>query len=228
MTRATLPLGALLLPLCAFALGCDKSDEPRRSSGSTGRSEVVHATGNMATAAPAPTPTPTHAEPTAPRKLCDGAPVARTLPKSALARAQAAGVAPLDGALPFAEGHTTWINFFAAWCGPCKEEIPRLRAWETKLREAGTPVKLVFVSMDDDERQLAKFLEAQPDTGIKAALWLKSGGMRDGWLASMKMKNPTDLPAHALADASGKVRCVIDGALEDADYPAFAAYVAGK
>ena len=52
--------------------------------------------------------------------------------------------------------------------------------------------------------------------------------MRDGWLASMKMKNPPDLPEHALIDPSGKVRCVIEGALDDVDYPQFSAYLARR
>jgi thiol-disulfide isomerase/thioredoxin len=216
------------LPALIVVLGlaaCDKSDPAKTTSTTSGRSEVVHATGNMATAAPAPTPTPTHAAPATPRKLCDADATVRTLPKGSLARAQVSGATPLDDKIPTGGGKFTWLNFFAAWCGPCKEEIPRLRTWEKKLADAGTPVNLVFVSLDDDDRQLSKFLEAQPPTGVKAALWLKSGGMRDGWLASMRMKNPPDLPEHALIDPSGKVSCIIEGALDDVDYPQFAAYV---
>jgi len=180
----------------------------------------------MPTAAPAPSPQPAHTAPAAPRKICEGAEtVSRTLPKMALARAQVPGVTPLAAEIPAGNGRWTWLNFFAAWCGPCKEEIPRLRSWEKKLAQAGAKVDLVFISVDDDERQLAKFLEAQPQDGVRAALWVKET-VRDGWLGAMKMKNPPELPEHALIDPTGKVRCVIEGALEDSDYGPFAAYVA--
>ncbi|WP_394847702.1 TlpA family protein disulfide reductase [Pendulispora brunnea] len=203
--------------------GCDKSDAS--GSRTSGRSEVVVATGSMPTAAPAPSPQPAHTAPAAPRKICEAETVSRTLPKMALARAQAPGATPLASEISTGNGRWTWLNFFAAWCGPCKEEIPRLRAWEKKLAQAGTKVDLVFLSVDDDERQLAKFLEAQPQDGVRAALWIKET-VRDGWLGAMKMKNPPELPEHALIDPTGKVRCVIEGALEDSDYGPFAAYLA--
>ncbi len=209
-----------------FALvACDK-DKPDAPSATAGRSEAVHATGNMPTAAPPvqSAAAPVHAAPAGPRKVCEGDTVARTLPKMALARAYANGAAPIDDKIPTGNGRWTWLNFFAAWCGPCKEEIPRLRTWEKKLAQAGTQVNLVFVSVDDDERQLDKFLEAQPESGVRAALGIKDT-VRDGWLGSMKMKNPPELPEQALIDPTGRVRCVIEGALEDADYPAFAQYL---
>jgi len=213
---------AALAPLAA--LGCDKSEAAGNAT--AGRSEAVQATGNMPTAAPPPSPLPqAHAAPAGPRKICEGDTVARTLPKMTLARAQASGAAPVDDKIPTGNGRWTWLNFFAAWCGPCKEEIPRLRTWEKKLTQAGVHVDLVFISIDDDARQLDKFLEAQPADGVRASLWLKDN-VRDSWLASMKMKNPPELPEHALVDPTGRVRCVIDGALEDADYGPFAQYLA--
>ncbi|WP_394822614.1 TlpA family protein disulfide reductase [Pendulispora albinea] len=226
--RAFALAGALAAPALAVASvasGCDKSDAPSASTRTAGRSEAVVATGNMPTAAPAPAPAPHPAAPSGPRKICEGETVARTLPKMALARAQVPGVPPLDDKIPTGTGRWTWLNFFAAWCGPCKEEIPRLRTWEKKLAQAGTRVDLVFLSVDDDERQLAKFLEAQPPSGVRAALWIKEN-VREGWLGSMKMKNPPELPEHALIDPTGRVRCVIEGALEDTDYAPFAAYLA--
>ena len=115
----------------------------------------------------------------------------------------------------YARASWTWINFWAAWCGPCKEEIPRLRAWETKLNAQGARVQIAFVSLDDDVRQIQEFLAAQP--AIKSTFWLPEGATRSGWLAGLKMKSP-QLPEHALIDGSGRVRCFIEGAVEDADY----------
>jgi len=209
----------------AIALGCDKDDAPRPTA--AGRSEQIVATGTMPTAAPAAASAHAPA-PSAPRAICDGDQPARAAMRSGYAHAEASGAPSLGDKLPSAPGRWTWINFFAAWCAPCKEEIPRLRSWEPKLAQAGTPVSLVFVSMDDDDRELAKFLDAQPERGLRSALWLKSGAMRDGFLGAMKMKNPPNLPEHALIDPSGKVRCVIEGAVEDQDFAQVSAVLARR
>ncbi|MEO6420958.1 MAG: TlpA disulfide reductase family protein [Polyangiaceae bacterium] len=209
-----------------FAAGCDKGDAP---TAQTSRSEAV-----LTTAAPAAAPSSApHAAPSAPsttappRKLCETelTQPGHALPKIALAHAEASGAFSLGDKIKAGGGRWTWVNFFAAWCGPCKEEIPRLRAWEQRLAKAGTPIQLVFVSLDDDERQLGKFLDAQPTEGVRSSLWLKSGTSRDQWLAGMKMKNPPDLPEHALIDGTGQVRCVLEGAVDESDYLQFAAIV---
>jgi len=213
----------------AVATGCGKDDAKPSSSAGAGRSEQIVATGSMPTAAPVASVAAAHAAtPSAPRTICDGDQPSRTVMKSGYAHAEATGAPALGEKLPTAAGRWTWINFFAAWCAPCKEEIPRLRSWEPKLAQAGTPISLVFVSMDDDDRELAKFLEAQPPSGVRSALWLKSGAMRDGFLGAMKMKNPPNLPEHALVDPSGKVRCVIEGAVEDQDFAQVSAVLARR
>jgi thiol-disulfide isomerase/thioredoxin len=218
------PWGPKLLSVALLVCaGCDKGDAPPAP---TSRSEAV-----LTTAAPPPvTPVTAHAAPSTPappRRLCEaelGQP-GHALPKIAFAHAEATGAAAVGEKINAGGGRWTWVNFFAAWCGPCKEEIPRLRAWEQRLAKAGTPIQLVFVSLDDDERQLGKFLDAQPAEGVKAAFWLKSGPARDTWLTGMKMKSPPDLPEHALIDGAGQVRCVVAGAVDEADYVQFASIV---
>ncbi len=218
--KTRIVVGALLVVMA----GCDKGDPV--ATAPTSRSEAV-----LTTAAPAPTPSAApHAAPSAPaapRKLCETelTQPGHALPKTALAHAEASGAMSIGDKIKAGSGRWTWVNFFAAWCGPCKEEIPRLRAWEQRLAKAGTPIQLVFVSLDDDERQLGKFLDAQPTEGVRASLWLKSGPSRDQWLAGMKMKNPPDLPEHALIDGAGQVRCLLEGAVDESDYMQFAAIV---
>jgi len=218
----------LVLGLAAGSAGCDGS-----SSGGapTSRSEQVIATGAQPTAAPSPTPADTaaHATPPAARgkKLCDGDGNAkgRALSKMALSHVEAPGAARLDGTSPIARGSWTWINFWAAWCGPCKEEMPRLLAWQDKLAKAGSPVRFVFVSLDDDERQLEQFLEHQPQDGMRSSLWLPDGPARAGWLGSLRMKSAPELPEQALVDPTGHVRCFVEGAVDDGDYAEIAGIV---
>ena len=202
--------------------GCEKNDAPLPP---TTRSEAILTSATPVgptTAAPS-----LHRDLLPARKLCETelTQPGHDLPRAALAHAEAPGAAPVGDHIPTGGAKWTWINFFAAWCGPCREEIPRLKAWEQKLQKAGTPFALVFVSLDDDDRQLGKFLDAQPLEGLRAALWLKGGAGRDAWLGGMKMKNPPDLPQQALVDPNGQVRCLIQGAVSDSDFPQLAAIV---
>ena len=142
--------------------------------------------------------------------------------------ASAPGTSPLAPTVPFGVGKWVWLNLWAAWCVPCKEEMPRLIAWQSKLRAAGVLVDLAFVSIDDDERQLVRFLDGQPSSGVRASYWLPEGPARGQWLGALGLKESPQLPAHALVAPSGQVTCVIEGAVEDGDYPSLAAFLGAK
>jgi len=219
LSATTWSLAAFALWSLACAVACDKGAPEAMAE----RAEQVMATGSirgaapgvpdaLATAAPAPAPRP-HA-------LCggDGNAQGRTLSKVAASHAEAPGAPALGGALPARRGRWTWINFWAAWCKPCKEEIPRLLGWRDRLATAQSPISLVFVSLDDDERQLDAFLEQQPADGLRSTLWLPDGRARSAWMTSLRMKSAPELPEHALVDPEGHVRCFIEGAVEDGDY----------
>jgi thiol-disulfide isomerase/thioredoxin len=238
-------LTALVLVAVAWC-GCDRDgdrDPANRvaTPAGTARSEVVKASGPSGAAATAgvdaagllpasPHPSSPSSSPSAGRALCEGqlGLPGRTLPPRTLAHAEAPDEGPVPRTLPTGGGRWTWLNFWAAWCGPCKEEMPRLRQWEADLARAGSPVNLAFVSVDDDERQLVKFLQAQPKTGVRATYWLPDGPARDLWLAAMKLRNPPDLPAHGFIDPEGKLRCVVQGVVAPGDYALLASIVARR
>jgi len=213
---------------CAIggAIACDDRATPAAG----GRSEQVIATGPAAAAA---SPGAVDAHPVASavptrRKLCedDADAAGRSLPRTAASHAEAPGAEVLDGSLRPTPGQWTWISFWAAWCAPCREEIPRLFAWRDRLaRGAAAPVRLVFVSLDDDGRQLTAFLAAQPASGLRSTLWLPDGKKRTSWLASLRLESAPELPVQALADGAGRIRCVVRGAVEDGDYDQIAALV---
>lgn len=222
----------LLVPLVAglLVVACDKSDAPKvhPEPPGQGRSVGVAATTTAQKAPDAPkTVAPKAASP---RRLCDAPPAAvgRGAPTTKVSHLEAPGSPSLGDKLRTGGGRWTWINFWAAWCAPCKEEIPRLRAFETKLAQEGRPVSLVFMSLDDDERQAVQFLASQPATGLKSSFWLEDGRMRSEWLAALKFKPDPQLPQQLFFDPEGALRCVVDGAIEDGDYEQVKALLARR
>ncbi|HKQ69661.1 MAG TPA: TlpA disulfide reductase family protein [Polyangiaceae bacterium] len=192
------------------------------------RSEIVLApSGPHAALAPSSPPASVTAAPvpSGPRHLCEGqdARAPRDLPKAALSRKAALGAKTLAPAL--STGQWTLVNLWAAWCGPCKEELPRLSKMAVRLARTGRPLSLVFVSLDDDERQLEQFLAAQPETGLRATYWLREGQERDTWLSRAGVAKDPALPVQLVIDPRGKIACIVKGAVQDQDFPEIAALV---
>lgn len=219
-------LGALaLLGVAVAGAGCDDAKpDLAPPPPMTGRANAV--TAKPVVTAPAPT-APASARPLGPpRQLCAGQ-QPRSGPKGTLKTAAAPDATAPPASLALGVGKWTWINLWAAWCGPCKEEMPRLLSWQRKLTATGVMIDLAFVSLDDDDRQMRRFLEAQPLDGVRATYWLPEGE-RSGWLGSVGLRESTQLPVQVLVAPSGQVACVIEGAVEDRDYPGIASFVGGK
>jgi thiol-disulfide isomerase/thioredoxin len=172
-------------------------------------------------AEPAPKP------PARPRPpLCEGQLSAKPQPfkpRSLPAQRSAEPGAELpEDPLKATRGKWTWLNFWAAWCVPCKEELPILFGWQQQL---GSRVAFTFVSMDDDERQLREFLEKQPATGLRQTQWLPDGAVRKAWLEALGLSSEPELPLQVLLDPKGMIRCRVEGAVEAKDLELLAAIV---
>ncbi|WP_438023510.1 TlpA family protein disulfide reductase [Sorangium sp. So ce233] len=234
MKRSGSVRGALVALAVAAGLagGCDqekRADLPPPPTPGQGRSNAVTAPGAAAAASATATATGAAlAAPAAPRLLCAGQSPRPAPSSGGLTAVAAKGAEALPANIGFGVGKWVWVNFWAAWCKPCLEEMPRLLGWQQKLRAAGVMIDLAFISIDDDERQLSRFLEAQPGTGVRASYWLPEGPQRTGWLRALGVKETTELPIHAIAAPSGQVTCVIQGAVEDSDYPTIAALFGAK
>jgi len=220
---------SLLGVLAALAaLGCE--EKPARENLVTAeRNQAVQATATQAavvTQVTASAPRPSAPKPK--RALCGGKLDAegKAVPvKKAIGRRAAPGAGELPAELSFSG--FTWVNFWAAWCVPCKEEIPRLLSFQERLKAQGKPFKVTFVSLDDDERQLENFLASQPQNGLRSTYWLHEGKEREDWLTAAGVDPDPDLPQHLLVDSKGKVRCRVKGAVEDSDFEGLQSLLGG-
>ncbi|MBI5538110.1 MAG: TlpA family protein disulfide reductase [Deltaproteobacteria bacterium] len=210
----------LALTLCA----CDDAKKPNPAPPSNKRNDAVLASPSSSAPRPAPAPSAA-ASPTKPHALCAGGSLNRAMPTDKLGHAEAPGAPSLGDAIAVGDSRWTWINLWAAWCVPCKQEMPILLRWQAKL---GSSMRLVFVSLDDDERQLMKFLESQPATGVRTSHWLPDGNVRENWLGAMKLKSSPQLPVQILVNPAGRVHCIIEGAIEESDFAQVSAIVTGR
>ncbi len=208
--------------------GCEDSSSGAKGA-PTGRSEAVVAASDMPSAAPSVATSISngpagHGAQAAPRNLCEAALAqpARRFPRGAFTPIAASGAVTPAVPIPASGGRWTWINLFASWCGPCKEEIPRLRGFEDRL---ASKLEVAFVSLDDDERSLRQYLDGHAASGVHGALWFEPGKPRETWLAAFDLRDPPELPVQVLLDPAGKLRCVVGGAVEDADFARIAAIV---
>lgn len=221
MHNRGLPWAALLLSQSLVG-GCDDGEKPTATAPRARSQAVVVAAGSAespgADARPTATEAKTPSEGSPSRPLCEPlrASARKTVPGE-VSRAAAQGAVPLGPQLAVGGGRVIWINFWAAWCVPCKEEIPRLLAWEKELAAAGVPFEVQFVSLDDDPRQLQAFLDAQPGEGLRRTYWLREGSQREEWLARVGLDVDPRLPLHLVVGGDGKSHCVVDGAVEDGD-----------
>jgi thiol-disulfide isomerase/thioredoxin len=211
----------------ALVVGC--GEESPGAGPIKGRSDAV-VTSAKPSAKAAVVPASASAPPKERPKPCAAAPGAdgKKLSDEAISHLEAQNAKSVGDRVETGGGKWTWVNLWAAWCGPCKEEMPLLRAWEKKLAASPTPIRLAFVSLDDDERQAKRFMDQQPADGVRASHWLAEGDERKTWLEAVMLPPLPQLPVQILIDPAGSIRCVVSGSIEEQDFPAIQAFLAAK
>ena len=92
-------------------------------------------------------------------------------------------------------GHVVLINFWATWCGPCRQEMPQLARLHEKYRSAGLVV--LGVSVDDDVRHASE---------VAQRLGLGFAVLQDSDKAVSRRYDLATMPTTVLVDRDGRVR----------------------
>jgi peroxiredoxin len=92
-------------------------------------------------------------------------------------------------------GRVVLVNFWASWCGPCRQEMPQLNRLHDKYRAAG--LVLVGVNIDDDPRLAAE---------LATRYQLRFPVLLDTDKAVVKRYDLGAMPATVLIDRDGRVR----------------------
>lgn len=97
-------------------------------------------------------------------------------------------------------GEVVILNFWATWCGPCRQEMPLLDAIYSKYRRAG--LVLLSINLDEDEDQAAEMAKT---LGVSYPVLL------DARNEVAKAYELGTLPLTVLIDREGTVRYVSEG-----------------
>jgi len=151
-----------------------------------------------------------------PERWCDAFYPAATAPALVLPKLVPARAGPLPA---LAADRWTWLNLWATWCVPCRREMPLLLRWHDQMDKEGIKVDLWFVSVDETQDELTKFLAANPAVAPGNSVRLAAFSLLQPWLKRFPGAPTDTVPLQVIAAPGGKVRCVRAGSLVDADYP---------
>ncbi|MCG3146991.1 MAG: Thiol-disulfide oxidoreductase ResA [Verrucomicrobiae bacterium] len=106
------------------------------------------------------------------------------------------------------------VNFWASWCGPCREEFPDLVRLQNNYAERG--LRVVYVSWDDTAEEAAKFLARE---GVKSPSFLKASQQSDqDFMNAFEPKLSGALPTTLIYDGTGKLHSFWEGIATYAEF----------
>lgn len=97
-------------------------------------------------------------------------------------------------------GDVVMINFWATWCGPCRQEMPLLEKLNQKYKDLG--FVLLGINVESDTTQMAKYLKDVPVTFPI---------LSDGANSVAKLYGVDGMPSTVIIDRNGVVRFVHRG-----------------
>jgi thiol-disulfide isomerase/thioredoxin len=97
-------------------------------------------------------------------------------------------------------GKVVYVDFWASWCGPCRQSLPALNKIYKKLRKKGFVV--IAINLDEEKPDAMAFLKQFP-VGYPTARDIKGTTPDNYGLQGM--------PTAYLIDKKGKVRLIHEG-----------------
>jgi len=97
-------------------------------------------------------------------------------------------------------GDVVMINFWATWCGPCRQEMPLLDELYARYQRVG--FNLLGVNIDDDSRRAMKMVD---ELGVNFPVLFDAGK------EVSKLYEVDAMPVTILVDREGTVRYVHHG-----------------
>jgi peroxiredoxin len=94
-------------------------------------------------------------------------------------------------------GQVVMLNFWATWCGPCRQEMPQLNRLYEKYRASG--FVLFGVNVDEDVRNAA---------GTSSRLGLRFPVLLDTDKKVSRLYDLSTMPSTVLIDRDGRVRYI--------------------
>ncbi len=109
--------------------------------------------------------------------------------------------APSAADLAHYRGQVVYVDFWASWCGPCRQSFPFMNQLQSEFGDKGLAV--VAINLDEEAGDAQSFLASHP-----ASFNVATGGSNQDCASSFHVEA---MPSSYLIDRAGKVRYIHHG-----------------
>jgi len=95
------------------------------------------------------------------------------------------------------KGKFVYLDFWATWCGPCRQENPNYLKLQSDYR--GKDIVFISISIDEDKESWEKFVKESPSDGLSL---ITTGGIESNVAKAYQING---IPTFVLIDRAGKI-----------------------
>ncbi|HTH45898.1 MAG TPA: TlpA disulfide reductase family protein [Candidatus Limnocylindria bacterium] len=106
----------------------------------------------------------------------------------------------LEGKLPDTKGKVVIVDFWASWCGPCKQSMPAFKELHEKFADRG--LVIIAVSLDETKEAMDGYLKKSP---------MPFSIARDAAEKLQKRLDISGIPLTYILDRQGVIRVIHEG-----------------